>query len=309
MCLAADDTDYGPIPAPQQPEIEPLHVVPPQNYDEGARLASVPAEDSLAEKHRILQQKIQEADALQSEIQKLRSEIGAYEKIIVRVAMLEVSLTKLQKLGVDFSTAADGSLNVSDFESLQKMIETCGSYSCKQCGCTAQADSAKSIVNLLEKNGIAKVLSEPTVVLINGRSASLFIGEELPIQPAPNSTAAIEFQKCGTELDVTATAKNSNHVQLNLRAKVSARDESQSIVVDGGQVSAMIVRQCDTNVEATFGKPIVLNGLVQARQEAVATASSAKNEKNQVALMIIATAELVDPITAAKPESTSFRSY
>jgi Flp pilus assembly secretin CpaC len=314
MGVAADEIDYGPIPAPQQPEVEPLHLIPPQNYDNNVRLASAPAEDSVSEKRGILQRKIQEADALQGEIEKLRSEIGANQQIVVRVAMLEVSLTKLQKQGVDFSTPDSGKLNVTDFESLRKMIETCGSNlcscSCQQCACTSECEGTKSIVDMLEKNNIAKVVARPTVVLVNGRAASLFVGEELPIQPAPNSTAAIEFQKCGTELDVVAKAQNNNRVQLDIRAKLSERDASQSIVVDGGKVPAMCVRQCSTGVEATFGKPIVLNGLVEEVHEAIETEEGVKDETNHVALMIIVTPELVDPIaTAPKPEASRIRSY
>jgi Flp pilus assembly secretin CpaC len=240
----------------------------------------------------LLQRKLSEAARLQGEILQLRAELGKNQQILVKVKMLEVSLTKLKKLGVDFSSPSDGSFKVIDISSLQKALGTNvaalgqGSY-------TPNAKEATGFLERLVENRVARVLADPSIATVSARPAQFFVGRELPIPAGDNRQRVTEFQKCGTELNVLALTLNDNRVQLQIRARVSEPEATGSIVIDGSNISALRVRECDTSIETKFGEPVVLNGLVEKRVETSKTESGIRDEVNEVALVIIVTPEIV----------------
>ena len=258
-------------------------------------------------KEALLQRKLSEAARLQADILRLRAELGKNQQIVVKVKMLEVSLTKLKKLGVEFSSTSVKSFEVTDISSLQKALGTTvaapdqGSY-------TPNAKEATAFIERLVENRVAKVLADPTIMTVSGRPAQFFVGKELPIPAGDNSHRVTEFQKCGTELNVLALALNDNRVQLQIRARVSEPDNARSIVVEGSHISALRVRQCDTAIETKFGEPVVLNGLIEKRVETIKTESDIHDEVNEVALVVIVTPEIATlPEYKVQPASVEVR--
>jgi Flp pilus assembly secretin CpaC len=254
------------------------------------------------DRNALLQDKLSEVARLQYEIQQLRAELGQNQQILVKVKMLEVSLTKLNKLGVGISTAQDGRFAVMDSAGLRKLIETSSKTTSEDKPNNQPLGNPGTFTDWLMANNIGRVLAQPNLVVVSGRPAQFFCGTEIPVPERDGTGAAVEFQKCGTEVDVVAFSMNDNRVRLELRARVSERDDRHSIRVDNSSIPALHVRQCDTAVETKFGQPVVLNGMVEKRVDAVKTDGVEREEENEIALVLVVTPELVElPKSAEKP--------
>jgi Flp pilus assembly secretin CpaC len=243
-----------------------------------------------------LQRKLAELDRLQSEIAELRAATGTLQSIQVSVEMLEVSLTKLRKLGIDIH-ASPGEL--IDAGSLGLLSGESGTYTPpgengsdgKPAGAAPeQGDSAAGLLNLLRQNNVARMLANPCVVVVSGKPASLFVGEQIPLPPAGDRDA-IEFQEAGTRLDVLAESLGDRRVRLYIRPRISTARGAQ-FDVDGVPVRTLSVQQCDLSCETTLGEAVVLSGLVTERVEAtVRDGGQVEETINEIALWIIVRAD------------------
>jgi pilus assembly protein CpaC len=121
----------------------------------------------------------------------------------------------------------------------------------------------KLTLNLLEGNGLARVLAEPTLVAMSGQSASFLAGGELPI-PVPQSLGAttIEYKPFGIGLSVTPTVLSNDRIVLKVAPEASDLDYTNALSIDGVAVPAITTRRADTTVELGDGESFVIGGLV-----------------------------------------------
>ena len=161
-----------------------------------------PGED-CRDKELVLKQKLADLAALQREVDQLQSEIGQRQRILVRVDMLEVSLSKLRKCGLanQLPNFSIGSVETGGLLGINRRVLDDWSL---QKPYTKPADcSAGAIIGWLEENRFARVIARPSLLVTPGQAGSIFRGEEIPIQ-AGGDSATSEPLKCGTELDVLA---------------------------------------------------------------------------------------------------------
>lgn len=265
--------------------------VPVPLRDHNIRVASNDVVSAKTEdKGELLQQKLAEAARLQSEIQKLRAELGQSQQILIKVRALEVSLTKLRKLGVG-----------ADSSDLRKAIEASSKSSSDGQPYTNAVGTPSSFVDSLIANNVARVLAEPNIVTLSGRPAQFFCGSEIPL-PGREANATVEFRKCGTEVDLLAISTGDSRVRLEVRARVSECDYGHSIRVGDSSIPGLRVRQCDTAVETKFGQPVVLDGTVEKRFETIDSEAGRREVENEIALVFVVTPELVDPLDGVTSE-------
>jgi hypothetical protein len=212
----------------------------------------------------LLQEKLAERDRLQREIAALREVTKTPAQISVTVKVLEINLTKLRQSGMDLTTLTNRNID----------------------------NTALGTFDALEQRNLGKVLASPTVVTTNGQRASLNVGGEFPI-PQPGQEGGVKIQQYGTQLDVTAVALGDNKVRFSVRPRVSELDTSRGVEVEGRQIPAVTVRECDFSSEVEFGRSAVLSGLVQERPESVMTASGVRTEVQEIALVVVVTPEIV----------------
>jgi hypothetical protein len=234
----------------------------------------------------VLREKQHELARLQQEIRQLREETGTQQQIVVRVQMLEVSLTKLRRMKTDFSVA--------------DLIGTTqdGAQVVSKVGQAADSQALTGFLEWLKENNVARVLAEPQVMTMDGRPASVHIGGEIPV-PSGCNKDAVEHKNVGTQLDVVPISLGGNRVRLEMRARVSEVDDSHSLTIGESRVPAFKVRQCATAIETAFGCSAVCNGLVEVRTEAVKTETGTRTERNEVALLLVVTADLADVVVKA----------
>lgn len=211
----------------------------------------------------------------QAETKQLDAGEGTNRQIVVSIEMLEVSRTKLRRMGADVPDAPSK---------------------------TANTKAVTAYTQWLKENRIAKVLAEPNLVVTSGRPGSFFVGGEIPLPSRGDSKKAVEFLKFGTEVDLLATAIGKEQVRMDLRIKVSELDESHAIEIDGTRIPGLTVRQCGLALSVACGETGMIEGPVATRTETVKTSDGQmKDQENEVLLLVAVTPEFVDAITP--PES------
>lgn len=121
-------------------------------------------------------------------------------------------------------------------------------------------------IDLLQSNGMARVLAEPTLVALSGQSASFLAGGELPIlEPQGLGTTTVTFKPFGIGLTVTPTVLSADRIALKVAPEASDLDYSRGISLDGTQIPAISTRRADTTIELGDGESFVIGGLVSSQ--------------------------------------------
>lgn len=243
--------------------------------------------------------------------------VGGVQQVLLKVRVMEVSRTKLRKLGVDWAyIGGSGDFAVN---SVSGLITAFGSSSITHQGDTFAfgiVDGSSNFYGFLEAlqdNKIAKILAEPNLVAVSGRPAQFNVGGEFPIVvPQSLGTASIEFKKYGTQIDFLPIVLGNGNIRLEVRPRISERDFANSVTLPDStiEVPSLTVREVDTAVEMKAGQTFALAGLVQERTESVNSGlpylsdlpvigvpfRRTENTVNEIELLIMVTPEFVDPI-------------
>ncbi len=243
--------------------------------------------------------------------------VGGVQQVILKVKVMEVSRTKLRRLGFDFiQQAGNGSHFVSSVSGLLSSISSNTSgVTASVSGDTARfavvdgGDSFFGFINALQQNNVAKILADPTLTAVSGRPAHFNVGGELPIIiPSGLGQTTVEYKKFGTQIDFVPIVLGNGNIRLEVRPRVSEIDDSRSIQLQEFTVPALTVREVDTGVELKAGQTLALAGLIQTRIEAQerglpffgdlpyvgAAFRSVEEEVNEIELLILVTPEFAD---------------
>lgn len=121
-------------------------------------------------------------------------------------------------------------------------------------------------LSILESNGFAYTLAEPSLTAISGQSASFLAGGEfpIPIQSGAGGLGAvtIRYKEYGVRLMLTPTVLDAQRIFLKVSPEVSEIDFSNAVQSGGVAVPGLRVRRTDTSVSLGDGESFVISGLV-----------------------------------------------
>lgn len=246
--------------------------------------------------------------------------VGGVQQVLLHVKVMEVSRTKLRRLGVDFAKITGNNVVTSGISGLlRSTVGNAGTTIASSGGQTfafSVLDGTAAFFGLLDalrQDNLAKVLSEPTLVTVSGRPAYFNVGGEIPI-PVPQSlgTISIEYKKYGTQLDFVPIVLGNGNIRLEVRPRVSEIDPSRSVTVASTTVPGLRTREAETGVEMKAGQTLAIAGLVQVRTEAVNRGlpwisdvpylgvpfRRVSEETNEIELLILVTPELAEAMDA-----------
>jgi pilus assembly protein CpaC len=167
------------------------------------------------------------------------------------------------------------------------------------------------LLQILRNDNLAKILAEPKVVTMSGRSAELLAGGQQAIpETAGLGSVAVRFEPFGTRLGFLPIVLGNGKIQLEVEPEVSTIDAAVGTSIAGTIVPGRDVQRVHTTVIIEDGQTLAIGGLIQNQVVATTTkvpilgdlpyigaafSSKSYNETEQE-LVVLVTPHLVDPM-------------
>lgn len=133
----------------------------------------------------------------------------------------------------------------------------------------APGTSLGSILNLMQRNGDAKIMAAPSILTVGGKEAFFLAGGEIPIPMSDGKGGIIvNWKEYGIRLKVISNFERNNTISMAVSPEVSSIDWSNAIIVNGFKLPALATRKASTNVEFKDGSTLIIGGLLK-REDAV----------------------------------------
>jgi pilus assembly protein CpaC len=126
-----------------------------------------------------------------------------------------------------------------------------------------------AVIEALATKNLLQILSEPTLIAVNGKKASFLAGGQFPfpiVQPGAGFTAVtISFKEFGVKLDFTPVIMPNGNIHLTVAPEVSTLDFADALTISGFTVPALSTRKAETEFELRDGQSFVIAGLIDNR--------------------------------------------
>ncbi len=257
-------------------------------------------------------------------------EVAGVHQVMLEVRVAEMSRSLLKRLGFNFAyLTPHGNFGLSTLNALTSVNQ----FNMPGTGISGSISSAvnaivrfstrgtnwTAFIDALKEEGLLKVLAEPTLITLSGKTANFLAGGEFPI-PVPQSsgtggtTITIEYKPFGVGLNFSPTVLSSKKISMQVAPEVSELDFSRAVSISGFVVPAITTRRVSTVVELADGQSFAIAGLLneQVRETITkfpilgdipvlgALLRSSNFQKNETELIVIVTAHLVKPLDMTK---------
>jgi pilus assembly protein CpaC len=252
-------------------------------------------------------------------------EVAGIHQVMLEVRVSEISRSLLKRLGFNFGYVSGSGHNFGF--SLLNQLTSLSPTGSPSVGVGA-SDTVNGIIRFLaggatwtvfidalKEDGLLKVLAEPTLITLSGKTANFLAGGEFPI-PVPQSslgggtTITIEYKPFGVGLNFTPTVLSNKKISMQVAPEVSDLDFSNAVTTSGFVVPAITTRRVSTVIELADGQSFAIAGLLKDDVREVvskfpilgdipilgALFRSSSFRKNETELLVIVTAHLVKPL-------------
>lgn len=196
-------------------------------------------------------------------------EVLGSRQVIMQVRVSEMKRTAIKQLGFDYSYNANFGANSSlslttDSSTPLAAVRTAAGVS----AAFATGNIVPAITGfgniayqVLEENGLAKTLAEPTLTAISGETATFLAGGTFPMTTAIDSNGTVTYaqEPFGVRLSFTPTVMDKGQISLHVATEVSDRDTT--IAVSG--IPGKTVNRTETVVDLPSGGSLIISGLIQ----------------------------------------------
>ena len=251
--------------------------------------------------------------------------VGGAQQVLLHVKVMEVSRTKLRRLGVDFAALNGQNVVASGISGLLLTgLDTTKALGpgTVNGGPNTFAFSAVNgnsaffgFLDALRQDNLLSIVSDPTLVAVSGRPAKFDSGGQIPI-PVPQSlgTISIEWKDYGTQIEFVPIVLGNGKIRLEVRPRISELDDSRSLTIQGTTVPGIKTRSAETGVELMAGQTLAIAGLLQKRTESEVRGlpwisdvpylgvafRKTRDTTNEVELLMLVTPEFVEAMDASE---------
>ncbi len=194
----------------------------------------------------------------------------------VKSAMIEVVVAEL-RLGGSQALGIEWNINPQTSSRGTIVGGTLGRLGIGSGGLTLgfanNAGQVVGILNTLASNNQARILSNPKVMARNGETASIQVGQEVPVVSSQQSSGlggglfgstsgilqTIQYRSTGVILKVRPVINSGNRLDLEVSQEVSSAAETRTGVSASPTIST---RRIDTKLSLRDGSTVLLGGLI-----------------------------------------------
>lgn len=245
--------------------------------------------------------------------------VSAQQQVMLEVKVAEVSKTLLDKLGARLSLSqTSGSWT---YTLLSNFLSTTGSSTGGAVG-GSKSPTKNFSLDAEKRDGLIKVLAEPSIMAISGQEGSFLAGGRIFIPVAQNAaggnTITLEEKEFGVGVKFTPTVLAGGRINLRVAPEVSELNrEGVGVSATGFSGTAILpaftTRKASTTVQLFDGQSFAIGGLIKNNTTANIKAfpilgeipiigalfrsSDFQNDKTE--LVFVVTPRLVKPINPA----------
>ncbi len=186
------------------------------------------------------------------------------KQVLIEAKILQVTLDDRVKTGIDWQYLK-GKYGLKG--SLAQNIETGGIF---QVGMLNRRNY-QAVLEMLESNSDTNVLSNPRIVVMDAKEASILVGSSEPylVQQKDTDTGIVtietKFLDVGIKLNVTPTITEDNFIIMKIHPEVS----SARRVPEVDNALAVDTTQADTTMMVKDEDTVILGGLIKDSQKKV----------------------------------------
>jgi pilus assembly protein CpaC len=210
--------------------------------------------------------------------------VEAKEQVLLKVTVAEMNRSVIRRLGVDLREALlSGNIAVAKLTQNAFPV-TSGLVGGSVIGGAADALIAApsgltavggwsngkgqigAILEMLERNGLARTLAEPNLTSISGETADFLAGGEYPVPVgSEKDTTTIAFKPFGVKLSFTPLVLSEGRISLKVATEVSELTSEGAVTVNSISIPALKVRRASSTLELPSGGSLVMAGLISSQ--------------------------------------------
>jgi pilus assembly protein CpaC len=192
----------------------------------------------------------------------------------IECQILELSKTDLDKLGIkwqEFLTIGEGNLTGAGTSLSRNYIKSGVPWMGMWDMDVWSRTGLGARIDMLVREGTAKILSRPKLLCLSGKEAELTVGGEIPYVSATATNVVgtgleIEYRDYGVILNLQPQVLEDDKLVLNVAAEISELDWDNGITVADIKIPAFTKRQADTIVNMVSGDTVFLGGLIENKE-------------------------------------------
>lgn len=118
-------------------------------------------------------------------------------------------------------------------------------------------------LNALITQSKARVLSQPSLLVLDGNEGDILVGGQIPIptSQANSNSITITYEPYGIKLKVTPVIVGDSTIQLTVTPEVSDLDFGNAVSVNGTTIPALTIRRVTSTLQMQSGQTLVIGGL------------------------------------------------
>jgi pilus assembly protein CpaC len=210
--------------------------IAPQNL-----MFAQPVHTLVSEKLKPTDPLLETLSALGIESSESKENIDLAPLIKIHITVAEVKRASLLKYGIQWPESYDATV-------LPKVVGV--------------GDSAFPTLNLLESQGLGKILASPNILCRSGKEAQFLAGGEIPIKIMNYRTNDVIWKKYGVMLKVLPKADYSGKMSISIETEVSTLDRANT--VDG--IPGIFTNRVQSYFDLSESRIIALSGLIKNEQ-------------------------------------------
>ena len=187
-------------------------------------------------------------------------------QVVIEAAITEVSLTKELQFGVQWLlNTGVGSVGFTENTTAAAPTQIFPGFSYL----VSSGNEIQATLNALQSITTVKVVSAPKVMVLNNHTASLQVGDQVPISTGSLTTATtgvpdvatdIQYMPTGVLLTVTPRVNDNGLVLLDISQEVSEVKNTTSSTINSPTITD---RKFNSSIAVHDGQTVALGGLIQ----------------------------------------------
>lgn len=206
-----------------------------------------------------------------SEYRKIESTLKRLDiaptQVLIEASIVEVTLSDELKYGLQWAFSDGSRANGDTGSGLISALPSFGtggeafSYTL-----TRSAGGVRAILKALAGKSLIKVISSPSLMVLDNHTASIIVGDQQPIQTSTtvtdggNTTTSIQYKDTGVALTVTPSVNAGNIVTMSVNQSVT---DVGDVLDAATKQRSFLQRQILSKVAVRSGEAIVLGGLIR----------------------------------------------